>query len=227
MRINTRIVLDWDGNVLERESFEYVGPLALCDRATSQQIANQGMANSAQDQSNATSALGATNSALNNYSSNLNNFMQFGRQTYGQNGEFMRDQNTLANTTASAGNKALQGNLALNAMRTGANTANYGNVAAESQRQGEQNLTSQLAGADATRLQNLTNINQFGVTASGLPAQVQAQLYGTSVGGANQALSGAGSASAAAPSFADTLPGDLTATIGAAGNVGAGFAKNT
>ena len=30
MKIYERIVLDWDGTVLEEESFEYTGPLALC-----------------------------------------------------------------------------------------------------------------------------------------------------------------------------------------------------
>lgn len=30
MKIYERIVLDWDGAVLEEESFEYTGPLALC-----------------------------------------------------------------------------------------------------------------------------------------------------------------------------------------------------
>ena len=30
MKIYERIILDWDGAVLEEESFEYSGPLALC-----------------------------------------------------------------------------------------------------------------------------------------------------------------------------------------------------
>ena len=30
MKIYERIVLDWDGTVLEEESFEYTGPVALC-----------------------------------------------------------------------------------------------------------------------------------------------------------------------------------------------------
>ena len=30
MKIYERIVLDWDGAVLEEECFEYTGPLALC-----------------------------------------------------------------------------------------------------------------------------------------------------------------------------------------------------
>ena len=30
MKISTRIVMDWDGNVLEEQSFDYQGELALC-----------------------------------------------------------------------------------------------------------------------------------------------------------------------------------------------------
>lgn len=214
MRISTRIVLDWDGNVLERESFEYSGPVALCDRKTSGAIAQQGIANSKTDQGNAASSLSATNAALKNYSGALNNFMNFGRSTYGANGEFAQDENTIANTTAAAGNKTLQGNLALNAMRTGANTASYAPTVASSLRQGEQDLTNQLATADATRLQNLTNINAQGVQMSALPAQIQSSLYGTSVNAANSALSGAAGASAADQSFSDQLGASTAANLG-------------
>jgi hypothetical protein len=37
MRITTRIVFDADNNVLEREWYEYSGPIALCDRAAQQE----------------------------------------------------------------------------------------------------------------------------------------------------------------------------------------------
>lgn len=228
MRIHTLLEFRWDDDrlvLLREEGFDYSGPLDLCDRSTSSKIANQGIANSQQDQGNATTALGATNTALSKYSSNLDSFMKFGRSTYGANGEFMKDQNTLANTTAAAGETNLKGNLALNALKTGANTAGYADTAAESQREGEKAVTDQLATADSSRLSQLTAVNQYGVQASALPAEVSAGLYGTSLSGSNAALGGAGSASASAPSFADTLPGDLTAAIGAAGNVGAAAVK--
>jgi hypothetical protein len=194
-------------------------------RSTSAQIAQQGIANSQQDQANAQGALSATNSALNDYSSNLSQFMNYGRQTYGQGGEFAADQDTIAAGAAAAGTKAIGGDLALNAMRTGANTASYAPTVASATNQAEQTEEGQLASADATRLQNLTNVNQFGVTASALPAQVQAQLYGTSLGGSNSALGVASGASSASPSLTDELAQDIPSAIGAAGNVGAGFAK--
>ena len=33
MKIFTRVVMDWDGKILESESFDYDGPLALCGDA--------------------------------------------------------------------------------------------------------------------------------------------------------------------------------------------------
>lgn len=187
-------------------------------RSQSAQISKQAQANSTQDQANAESALGATNDALKQYSTNLNNFMKFGRDTYGQNGEFARDENTIANTTAAAGSRATAADLALNAQRTGANTAGYAGTVASARRQGQQDLTSQLAGADATRLQNLTNINQYGVQASALPAQVQSSLYGTSLSGGNSALGTSAQASAASPGFMDVFGQDLAQVAQGAGS---------
>lgn len=36
MKIYTRIVMDWDGNVIESESYEYCGPVMRCDRSIQQ-----------------------------------------------------------------------------------------------------------------------------------------------------------------------------------------------
>jgi hypothetical protein len=188
-------------------------------RAESKKVANQGMAQSATDQANARAALGKTNSSLAKYSSNLDSFMRFGRATYGKNGEFMRDANTVANTTAAAGATSLKGDLALNAQRTGENTAGYADTAAESKRQSERDLTSGLVGADADRLKQLTAVNQYGVQASALPAGVQAGLYGTSTGGSGSQLSTAADA-AKTPSFWDQF---LPAIAGGAGTAAAGF----
>jgi hypothetical protein len=131
----------------------------------------------------------------------------------------MKTQNTLANTTAAAGTSGVAGNLALNAMRTGENTANYAPTVAESARQSSRDLTNRLAGADADRLSRLTAINQYGVQASALPAEVQASLYGTATGGAGSQLSTAADA-AKTPGFWDQF---LPAIAGGAGAVAAGF----
>lgn len=185
-------------------------------RSESKQISKESEANAQLDQSNAQGALASTNKSLQDYSSNLKNFMDFGRSTYGANGEFMKDQNVLGTTTAAAGSNAIKGSLALNAMRTGANPAGYAGTVAQSQRDADKDLTSQLAGADASRLDKLTAINQYGVQASSLPASIQAGLYGTSLGGGNSAMGTAASASEASPGFFDVFGKDLAAGAGAA-----------
>lgn len=185
-------------------------------RSESKQISQESEQNAQQNQGNAQTALSGTNKSLGDYKSSLDSFMNFGRSTYGANGEYMKDENTLANTTAAAGATNLKGNLAMNAARTGENTAGYADTAAESQRQGERDLTSQLATSDASRLDKLTAINQYGVQASALPSQVQSGLYGTSLGGSNSAMGTAASAAAASPGFFDVFGQDVSQAAGAA-----------
>ena len=191
-------------------------------RSEAKAVTKQGQAQSAQDQANAQTALAATNKSLGDYSSNLNNFLKFGRGTYGEGGTYQRDMNTLANTTAAAGQTNLGGNLALNAMRTGENTSGVAGTMAESQRQSSRDLTQQLAGADADRLKQLTGVEQFGVQASALPASVQAGLYGTGVSGSGNQLSTAGN-TAKMPGFWDSMG---PALVGAAGSAAGGFLAN-
>lgn len=189
-------------------------------RSESKQISKDSAGKSAEDQARAGAAFDSTVNSINKYSSNLDNFMKFGRATYGDNGEYMRDQNTIATGAAKAGANKVGADLATNAMRTGDNTANYAPAVATAQRDASQDLTQTLANADASRLQQLTNINQYGVQASALPAQVQSSLYGTSLGGSNSAAGTAASASAAAPGFFDEFGNSI---IGAAGTVAKGF----
>jgi hypothetical protein len=146
--------------------------------------------------------LASANKSLAKHSSTLDSFMNFGGKTYGEGGDLAKTQNTRANTTAAAGTSGVAGNLALNAMRTGENTGNYANTVAESARTSSRDLTDRLAGADADRLSRLTAINQYGVQASALPAEVQASLHGTATGGAGSQLSTAADA-AKTPSFWD------------------------
>jgi hypothetical protein len=188
-------------------------------RSESKKVANQGMAQSSQDHANAQAALASANKSLAKHSSTLDSFMNFGRKTYGEGGDFMKTQNALANTTAAAGTSGVAGNLALNALRTGENTSGYANTVAESARQSSRDLTNRLAGADADRLSRLTAINQYGVQASALPAEVQAGLYGTATGGAGSQLSTAADA-AKTPGFWDQF---LPAIAGGAGAAAAGF----
>jgi hypothetical protein len=133
----------------------------------------------------------------------------------------MKDQNAIATTAAGAGSNALKGDLATESFARAkirrATPPRGGRPARATAR-----LDRRPRGADATRLQNLTNINQFGVQASALPSQVQAGLYGTgtsaSVGqGGNQA------SAAKTPGFWDTF---LPALVGGASQVASAGLKH-
>jgi hypothetical protein len=212
MRIWEKAVSRWDEEqqryvlvATESESFEYCGDVALCDRSQAQRFANQ-------DQNQATTSAAAVNSNLQNYDRNLQQYLNQGRQTYGTAGDYMKSMNSIGNTVASAGAKTLGTNLALNKMRTGENTAGYAGTVAETGRETGRDLTGFLADANANRMQQLNNVNQFGVSASALPAQIQAQIYGSSLGNATQ--------NAQMPSGWDMFMNDA---IGAAGTAASGF----
>jgi hypothetical protein len=189
-------------------------------RTESKEAFKQSSGQSAQDQANAQASLASTNKAVGDYNQNLERFTRFGRQTYGPNGEFMKTQNTLANTSAAAGSRALGGDLALHSMRTGENTAGFATAAGEDRRARQRDLTTQLATADATRLDKLTALNGIALDASKFPASVYGGLYGTGVGGANNAMGNATSA-AKTPGFWDTF---LPALAQGAGAAAGGFA---
>lgn len=225
MRIFTKTRLDWDEAqkryfAIPLEWFEYEGPLDLFDRGQSKQVANQGMAQSAENQTAARTAVSNTNAELGGYKKNLGDFMSFGRRTYGKGGEFMRTQSTLANTTAAAGARGLEGDLLMHAMRTGQNTGGFAPAVAEYRRQNQRDLTDRLAQSDAARLAALSHIEETGLDASKFPAQVESSLYGPAVGGASSNLSVAGEA-AKTPGFWDQFSHDL---ISAGGQVAAGYA---
>lgn len=192
----------------------------------SKKVANQSLTTSTGLLNNANQSLSNTNNAVGNFNKNLQGFMRFGRQTYGANGEFMRDVNATATTTAAAGQKGLQGDLALNAMRTGANTGGYAATEAAARRQGQQDVNNTLIQGDQQRLAALTDVEKTGLDASKFPAQVYSSLYGPSASGAVSALNPAeGAARQADQNFGDTLVGDLIQGGAAVGSAAVGGKK--
>jgi hypothetical protein len=182
-------------------------------RSESKAAAKQSSEQSAQDQANAQGALAATNKGLQDYSTGLNKFMSFGRKTYGaerrvhERSKRHRDDCGGRWLECAEGRSGNCNRFAPEKIRLG-----YASTVAEDRRARQRDLTGDLAGADATRLQNLTNINQFGVQASALPSQVQAGLYGT---GASASVGQGGNQASAAktPGFWDTF---LPALVGGA-----------
>lgn len=189
-------------------------------RSESKKAFQQSSAQSAEDQANAQAALGKTNTAVDAYNQGLRNFMRFGRSTYGANGEFARTTNAQATQAAAAGSRAMEGDLALNRLRTGENTAGYASAVGEERRKASQDMTNTLVNANADRLNKLASIEQYGVDASKYPSQVYSSLYGTGVSGATGNMSSATSA-AKTPGFWDQFAGQLA---GAAGTAAAGMA---
>ncbi len=181
MRINTKIVMDMaSGEILERESFEYDGSVALCDRgaAAGASTATQGLLGAGQTYTGQASGLSGYLTPM------LEGWASGNAPGYGSGLGYMQGA---AQTTAQAGaNQARQGAL-LNAMRT-RNAAGLGleNVAAASnagqqQTEAVQNILSQNAQLKAQ--QQMGALNMLG------------SMYGTDVGAGLQGYS-AGSQSA-------------------------------
>lgn len=216
MRIITKAIIDIEtGALIVLEAFDYTGPVALCDRGQSTAAFNQAEGAASTDQGAATSADTATNNALSTYSNNLSNFMNFGQNTYGANGTYAADQKAINTAGAAASAQTLGSQMGLNAMRTGENTASYAPAVAAETQAGQQAVTANLAQSDANRLQALTNINQYGVQASALPAQVQAGLYGSSLSGAS-GQQGSATQAASVPSGWQVFGQDLAGAVGSA-----------
>lgn len=219
MKITTKATFDIEtGELLSWEGFEYDGPLALCGRSESKQVVNAGLANSATDQANASKAYTGANSEIGDYKNRLNTFIN--ANPYKAGGEFAQDQSQISAAAADTGASAIQDKLARDAETSGENTGGYANNVAEAQRQATRDQATEMAQADSTRIAGKSAYDKAGLDASALPADLQARLYGTSIGGANGALDTAGGA-AKTPSGWDVFG---PAIIGGAASVGAGFA---
>lgn len=220
MKITTRAVFDIEsGALLEWEGFEYTdsGPLALCDRAQSKAVANQGMAQSAQNQQQGSESFSAGMSGVQDLQ---NQAQQFRRQNpYRIGGQFQRDQSQINADTSSAGTNSLNDAMKLNAVRTGQNEASYAPALAEAQRSASRDLATSEAKADQQRIASDVAYRQAAVGMSGLAPDLASRLYGTATGGASSNLNPAASA-AKTPGFMDTL---VPALISGGAEVGKGF----
>lgn len=217
MKIITRAVWDIESGVLlEEESFEHAGPMALCDRSQSKQVANQGMAQSAQNAQQGATAFGAANNSISDLQKQVKTFQASNPFKIG--GEWDTSQRTINADTSNAGTNALQQQMALNAQRTGLNAASYAPSLAEAQRSAARDQAAAEAKAEQQRIGSEAAYNAEGVQMGTLAPDLQARLYGTATGGASGNLNPAASA-AKTPGFMDTLIPSLIqggATVGAA-----------
>jgi hypothetical protein len=180
-------------------------------RSESKQVTQQSLDTSKNFQNQANQSFAATQGAIGDYQNRLNNFLA--RNPYTPGGEFQRNQNLINASTADAGNAAMKNTLDLAAQRSGENTAGFANNVAEAQRQTSRDLADQMAKADQARIDKETGIQQFGVQASALPADMQAKLYGTGAGESVGALNPAANA-ARTPGFWDEFGDAFASSLG-------------
>ena len=180
-------------------------------RSESKQVTQQSLDTSRNFQNQANQSFAATQGAIGDYQNRLNNFLA--RNPYTPGGEFQRNQTLINASTADAGNAAMKNTLDLAAQRSGENTAGFANNVAEAQRQTSRDVADQMAKADQARIDKETGIQQFGVQASALPADMQAKLYGTGAGESVGALNPAASA-ARTPGFWDEFGDAFASSLG-------------
>jgi hypothetical protein len=188
-------------------------------RGDSKKVTNAGLANSAADQAAASASLAAANKNIGDYSNRLNTFIN--ANPYKEGGEFQQDQSQISASAADTGSSAIRDKLARDAITSGENTGGYANNVAEAQRQATRDQATQMAESNQARIGAKSAYDKAGLDASALPADLQARLYGTALGGANGALGVAGD-SAKTPSFLDTLGDSFANNLGKAAVYGAG-----
>jgi len=185
-------------------------------RSNSANISSTAQTNSSTDQTNAENAENAENADIGNYESQLSKYAS--ENPYTSGGEYQTSQNKTLAANADVGSTALTNQLQTQAQRTGENAGAATATAAEAARQNQRDLSSAEGAANTTRIGNEAGYNQGVVSASEVPAQLEAGEASTDLGAADNSLGTAQSASASSPSFWDeVLQGSLAAGASAAG----------
>lgn len=180
-------------------------------RSQQTQVLNTATANSGADQTAATKAATAETGAIGDYSAQLAKYAAENPFTPG--GEYQTSQNQTLAGTADAGSAAITNQENTIAQRTGQNAASADAVAAEAARANQRDLSSAEGAANDKRIGSEADYNKGVVGMSEVPAQLDAGMYATSLGGANSSLNTAESA-AQTPSFWDTLGSSFATQLG-------------
>lgn len=200
MKIYTKITWDIEtGRLIGEESFDYSGPLALCDRGDSKAAAAQSSAQSATDQSNAQTANKQTQDTIGQYKGALANYMS--NDPYQQGGEYDQNIKTLGASVSQGEENSAEGAQNSAAARMGvASSPQLAANTAEMRRESTRSFGNYMANAEQDRIAKENANRQFGVEGTLAPASTQAGLYSSSISGATGA--GANQVKAAAvPGF--------------------------
>lgn len=139
-----------------------------------------------QDNQWASNSLGAYNSDIGNYNSNVNATLGAGNPFASK--PYMENQNIATSAAMNSANTRENQQLRDSAKRAGTNTAAIAGTEAESARQGQRDLTAYNA-TQANQNEDRWLQERDGLLRDQLAgAQSQAGVYGTQMGGANNAL---------------------------------------
>lgn len=190
-------------------------------RSESKQAYNDSRAAQQQMAAQAGQALEKTGAAMASFDNNLQNFLNLGRSNYTPGGEYDRENTLLGASVASGGAESSADQLNNFDKRTGnMNSAQTAAAAEEIARSNQRGLTDFMSSADKDRMDRQMAVEQYGVQASELPAEIYSRLYGIATGGRSGALSNETSA-AQTPGFWDSF---LPALVSGGTTVAAGFA---
>lgn len=180
-------------------------------RSQQQTIMNTSLANSGSDQTAATQARTAEQADIGNYEGQLAKYAS--ENPFLQGGEYDKATGQKLSGVADAGSVALNDALQRQAQRTGANASSSIAAAKQGARENTRDLMTGEADATQKRVAGEADYNRNVLGASEVPAQLDAGMYSTSLGGANNAL-GIGGDAAKTPGFWDTLGTSFASALG-------------
>lgn len=227
MRIFTKIVMDWNGNILESEGFEYTGPIALACGAPSGQ---QELAKEQGDYyktltSNAQTEFGQASELAASFMKEFTPIFEAGPNQMGWNAEESNAVNSqIVTTEGQATKNALQAaGASTNALGGGNEFVPQGAVEAGKRAidvaGAQATATSQQTALQKNYAQGFQNYEMAAKGLAGIPS-----LYGTSTGAAGAANSGGESANKTYGDIATESMAPLSLVGSALGATGAIFA---
>lgn len=167
--------------------------------------------NSGADQTAAENAQTAENTDIGNYESQLSQYAASNPYTSG--GEYQTSQNQSLAANADVGSQAITNQEQTQAQRTGQNAGAANATAAAAAQQNLINESSAEGADNTTRIGDEANYNQGVVSASEVPAQLEAGEASTDLGAADSALNTAAGTSST-PGFWDTLGDSFASALG-------------
>ena len=188
-------------------------------RSSAAGIAQTADANSAADQTTATTAQADEQQDIGNYEAQLSKYAADNPYTAG--GEYQTSQNQTLAGTADAGSAALTDTLQTQAKRTGQNATAANATAAEAARQNQIGLSSAESADNTQRIGDEANYNAGVLQDTGNTANMEAQVANPALSAAGGQLNTAVGANKQDSTFWDDFGSSAASTLGKVAAVGA------